>query len=36
MVAQLMSEGHHLTGEGLTLIRSIKEKMNRERSTSQK
>lgn len=36
LVAQLMSGGHHLTGEGLTLIRSIKEKMNRERSTSQK
>lgn len=32
-VANLMSKGHHLTSEGITLIRSIKEKMNRERST---
>lgn len=32
-VAKLMSEDHHLTSKGITLIRSIKEKMNRERST---
>lgn len=32
-VAKLMSEGHHLTSEGITLIRFIKEKMNRKRST---
>jgi hypothetical protein len=32
-VAKLMSEGRHLTSEGIILIRYIKEKMNRERST---
>jgi hypothetical protein len=31
-VAKLMSEGSHLTENGLSLIRKIKEGMNRERS----
>lgn len=32
-VDTLMSKGYHLTSEGTILIRSIKEKSNRERST---